>query len=138
MVEGYSYIGHQGLHAASLDQLLCFKGAGPGSTSNRPSRVRVLPRTLRNDHAPVEALLPRAFLPAHHVAEWLETPVTQLDSAAWDTAEWGAQVESALLERTSLPDWPSEPGHRLKIMGEIMWAAAPKKTTTPSSHLRAP
>ena len=30
------------------------------------------------------------------------------------------------------------PGHRLKLMGEIMWAAAPKKTTTPSPQLRRP
>jgi hypothetical protein len=63
-VEGYSYMDHQGFHAASLDQFLCFKGAGPDRASDRPARVRALPRSLRNDHAPVEALLPRAFLPA--------------------------------------------------------------------------
>ena len=104
----------------------------------RSSRVRVLPRILKNDHAPVEALLPRAFLPAHNVAEWRELPVTRLDSSAWDTAEWGARVEATLAERASRPDWPADPGHRLKLMGEIMWAAAPTKTSTPGTHARAP
>ena len=75
------------------------------------------------------------FLPAHNVAEWLETPITRLDSSSWDTAEWGAQAEAALSKRALLPDWAWDPGHRLQIMGEI---AAPKKTTTPSSRPRAP
>ena len=36
------------------------------------------------------------------------------------------------------PDWPTSPGHRLKLMGEIMWDLASKTTTQPSARAQLP
>ena len=35
-------------------------------------------------------------------------------------------------------DWPTDPGHQLKLMGEIMWEAAPKTTIVRSARDNTP
>ena len=35
-------------------------------------------------------------------------------------------------------DWPTGPGHKLKLMGEFMWGAAPKTTIVRSARDNTP